>query len=62
MMMIGKLEICIQVVKLAIEFVFVFVEAVSIVFCRSSDDSFFPATVTNQAAYIAPVTYVGFLP
>nr|XP_009772747.1 PREDICTED: uncharacterized protein LOC104223091 [Nicotiana sylvestris] len=58
-MAIQRLEICIEMVKMAIEFVTVFVEAVGTVICKDNSSSSSSSTLESN---ILPIPYVGLLP
>nr|XP_009786559.1 PREDICTED: uncharacterized protein LOC104234657 [Nicotiana sylvestris] len=60
-MVIQKLEMCIEMVKLLIEFAVVFVEAVGTVVCQSR--SFLQLlSSTESSNYVILAPYVGLLP
>lgn len=59
-MMIQRLEICVELVKLAIEFVMVVAEAVGLVIHESSA---VPArSLAGNRSFSASLPYVGFIP
>uniref|UniRef100_A0A1S8ACW1 Uncharacterized protein n=1 Tax=Citrus limon TaxID=2708 RepID=A0A1S8ACW1_CITLI len=58
MMMIQRLEMCIELVKLAIEFVLVVAEAVGAVIHRNES----PENISTTTFVIAPAPLVGIIP
>ncbi|KAK4740074.1 hypothetical protein R3W88_003771 [Solanum pinnatisectum] len=54
-MVIQRLEMCIGIMELVFEFIIVFIEAVSTVFCQND-------TSPAERNYITAVPYIGLLP
>ncbi|PON78916.1 hypothetical protein PanWU01x14_014170 [Parasponia andersonii] len=62
-MVIQRLEMCIEMVKMAIEFVIVVAEAVGVVIQQNSSSSPQPLRSTNSALQSsAYLPFIGFLP
>ncbi|OAY29431.1 hypothetical protein MANES_15G144200v8 [Manihot esculenta] len=56
-MMFQRLEMCIQLIRLALEFVFIVAEAIGIVIEQDSSHRYIPTQT-----FAVPVPFVGFLP
>ncbi|XVF01190.1 hypothetical protein REPUB_Repub04eG0067200 [Reevesia pubescens] len=57
-MVLHKLEICVELVKLVIEFVMVVVAAVGIVIHQNDR----PVVMTVSRSFASPVPFIGFFP